>query len=105
MSIFISLHAGCRGDQAMCALDFAGENYCKDTLSFAIHGVNRAELICTTWSFCSVCCYIFSMWKMVGFRKVTDMILSVSSHVANRIEPGLNMLEVVLHLQHNSNRW
>lgn len=42
---------------------------------------------------------------MVIFRKVTDMILSVFSHVANRIESGLYMLGVELHLQYSSSSW
>lgn len=42
---------------------------------------------------------------MVKFRKVTDMILSVLSHVANRIESGLSMLEVELHLEYSSSSW
>lgn len=34
-------------------------NYCRITLSFAIRGDNRAALIYTTQSSCSVCCYTF----------------------------------------------
>lgn len=34
-------------------------NYCRITLCFAIRGDNRAALIYTTQSSCSVCCYTF----------------------------------------------
>lgn len=94
-SEYVHIHAfACSlpGDIIQCVhLILQEDNYCKDTLSFAIPGVNIADLIYTTWSFCSVCCYIFSGWKMVRFRKVTDVILFVFSHVANRIESGLNV--------------
>lgn len=59
-SEFVHIHAfACRlpGEIKHCVHLILQENsYCKDTLSFAIHGVNRAEVIYTTWSFCSVCC-------------------------------------------------
>lgn len=108
-SEYVHIHAfACRlpGEIKHCVCLILQENsYCKDTLSFAIPGVNRAELIYTTWSFCSVCCYVFCRWKMVRFRKVTNMILSVFSRVANRIDSGLNMLEVEQNLQYGSRSW
>lgn len=70
-----------RGDEAVCVLDFVGEQLLQKYIILCHMWWHSAVLICTICSSCS-----FTWWKIVKFRKVTDIILSMFSRIENRID-------------------
>lgn len=101
-SEYVHIHGfACRlpGEIKHCVhLILQESNYCKDTLSFAICGVNRAELIYTTWSFCSVCAAFLVGGKQIQKGGWHDFVCVFSCCK----QDWVRTLEVELHLQYSS---